>query len=151
MKLLISHLLFNPIKFGFYPLHSPPTIHINGPFRSITCDLLTSSSSDLFLFLIPFHFSEAFHNADTPLPFDCPGATYAWLCSCSAGHLPSILVSATFYISGQLPALSFTLFSSSSNEWVSGRHQNHLGDFLNYSHPLPRSWVFSYIPHPAAE
>ena len=49
------------------------------------------SPSDLFLFLIPFHFSEAFHNVDTPLPFDCPGTTYAWLCSCFAGHLPSII------------------------------------------------------------
>lgn len=67
MKLLISHLLFNPIKFGFYPLHSPPTIHINGPFRSITCDLLTSAP--VTCFCSSSHFTSLKHFIMQTLPF----------------------------------------------------------------------------------
>lgn len=142
----------NPVRAGFHPLHSPSTIRTNGPFRSITSHFLTSSSSDLFLVLTLFHFYEAFHNFDTPLPFECTGASYTWLCSCFASCLPSALlvVSTTSCISGEFQALSFTLLSSSSNRSVSIRYRRRGQEgiritwkiFLNYSCPPLRSWVF---------
>ena len=75
----------------------------------------TSNSSDLFLFLILFHFSEAFHNVDTFTPFKCTGASYAWLCSRFTGHLLSILFSHFWTVSGSV----LYLLSSSYNKWVS--------------------------------
>ena len=76
----------------------------------------TSNSSDLFLIL--FHFCEACHNVDTPTPFKCTGASYAWLCSHFTGHLLSILFSHFWTVPGSVLHLL-----SSSYKWVSVRHQ----------------------------
>lgn len=85
----------DPTKCGFHSLLPPPTIHTN---RSTANDLLTSSCTDCLLFFILLHFSEAFHNVDTPHPFQSVGASHSWLCSYFVSHLPSTLSGVSYFI-----------------------------------------------------
>lgn len=122
--------------------------------RSISSDLLTSSSSDCLLFLVLLHYSEAFHNVNTPLPFQNVGASYSWLCSFFASTCPlSCQPLLMFPDSNRLhPSPSSLLLLTNESHWDTGgvdkRTWESPGRFLDYSCLLPSSWSFWYMPTP---